>query len=359
MARTYTLCRLFGVEIRMHVSFLVLPLCFGWIYGARGLFVVGFVFTCVTFHELSHAVQARRCGLVVREITLYPIGGVANVQAFGHDPAQEWRTAIAGPLFNFISAALLYLPMRQWLGVSTLWHRDVIWQMSLDTWPKTFASCFWINPLLGVFNLLPAFPMDGGRILRSVLAQRLDYARATRIAVTLGRFLAILLGLLGLLSSPPHLLLIAIAVFIYMAASQEATVVAVRSALEPFRVSDIASRQYLALSAEATTAQVLDVLLRTPENEVPVMEGESLLGFLPRAEVIRAVRERRMDVPVRALVQRDVPALAPDDSLLAAYQAMEHSGYRTLPVMRAGQLLGVISFSDVSRVYAMMESPRR
>lgn len=355
---TYTLCQLFGIDIKMHISFLLLPLFFGWAYGVRGLFVVGFVFTCVTLHELSHALQARRFGLRVQEILLYPIGGVANLRSFGHRPSQEFATAMAGPLFNFVSAALLFIPVLHWLGASTLLHRDVIWQMSLDTWPKTFASCFWINPLLGLFNLLPAFPMDGGRLLRSALAQRLDYRRATRIAVRLGQCFAVGFAAWGLLSSPPNLLLVIIAFFIYTAASQERSALDVRAALEPVPVVEVCNRQYVALAGTATVGQALDVLLHTAQTDLPVVEGERLVGLVPRAAVIQAVRRRGVAASVQPLVRRDAPSVQVEESLMRAYQLMEHSGWQSLPVMREGQLLGLITLDDVSRVYAVLAAAR-
>ena len=356
MKRTYTLCRLFGIDIKMHISFLLLPLLFGWAYGVRGLFVVGFVFTCVTLHELSHSLQARRFGLRVQEILLFPIGGVANLRSFGHRPSQEFATAMAGPLFNFVSAGLLFLPVLHWLGAATLLHKDVMWQMSLDTWPKTFASCFWINPLLGLFNLLPAFPMDGGRILRSALAQRLTYQRATRIAVRMGHLFAVGFAAWGLLSSPPNLLLVVIAFFVYTAASQERSSVEVRAALEPIPVSEVCNRQYVALAASATVEQALDVMLHSAQMDMPVLDDGQLIGLLPRAAVIQTVRRQGPATPVRALLRRDVPLVQAGDSLMRVYQLMEQSGWKSLPVMHEGRLLGMITVDDLSRVYAVMSS---
>ncbi len=359
MKRTYTLCRLFGIDINIHISFLLLPLLFGWAYGVRGLFVVGFVFTCVTLHELSHSLQARHFGLCVREITLFPIGGVANLRSFGARPSQELATALAGPLFNFVSAALLYVPVRHWLGASTLLHRDVIFQLSLDTWPKTFASCFWVNPMLGLFNLVPAFPMDGGRILRSVLAQRLTYQRATRIAVKLGQIFAVLFGVWGLLASPPNLLLVVIAIFIYLAASQERSQVDVRTTLEPLRVADVLGRSYAALSVDATVGQALELMLRTGQEDFPIVDDERFTGLLPRAVVIQTLRERGPEVPVHQVRQRVVPTVRPATSLLSVYETMEQSGCKTLPVVQEdGRLAGLITWHDVSRAYAVMAPVR-
>ena len=358
MRRAYTIYRLFGIDINVHVSFVLLPLLFGWAYGARGLFVVAFVFACVTLHELCHSLQARRFGLGVQAITLYPIGGVASLRSFGTRPGQEMITAAVGPLFNFVSAGLLYLPMVHWLGASTLWRQDVMLQLSLDTWPKTFASCFWINPLLGLFNLLPAFPMDGGRMLRSLLARRFSYRRATEIAVTLGRGFAIAFGLVGLLSRPINVMLILIALFVYHAASQERTRVFLRSSLEGFRVGQVMPRQVQTVSPHATLAHVMEQMFQTRQEDFPVLDGDQLVGFVPRSVLVQALHvqpHEAADRPVAEVMLRQiltVPALAP---LTLAQSLMESSGWRALPVVdNQERFVGMITVEDLARVYHVM-----
>lgn len=219
--KSFQLCRIFGIRVKAHVSFLILPLFFGFLYGkdhgfdigVRAFVLVILVFACVLGHELSHSVMARRLGVSVPEINLYLIGGVASMQRIPREPSREFLISIVGPFFNFVLAAVLYYPMLALMG-----PRD-LFSPSLDTWPRTFANVFWANPVLGAFNLLPAFPMDGGRILRAALAGRLDYPKATAVAVFLGHFFAILLALLGIWRH--HWMLLLVAVFVFTSASAE------------------------------------------------------------------------------------------------------------------------------------------
>ena len=181
--------------------------------GSRASCLVLLVFVCVVGHELSHSLCAKRFGIRVPVITLYPIGGVASMMRIPREPRQEFLVAIAGPLFNFVLAASFYFPLLLILG------RDVLWSPGLESWPRMIANVFWINPVLGAFNLIPAFPMDGGRILRSAMATRMDYLKATRISVSLGRIFAILFFFSGIYFKLWMLTLIA--GFVFFAASKE------------------------------------------------------------------------------------------------------------------------------------------
>lgn len=214
----------FGISIYIHNTFLILPILFFMTSGIRGVFLVLFVFSCVTMHELSHSLTAKKFGVGVKDITLFPIGGVASISSFPQKPSQEFLIALAGPMFNIVFAAVLFYPLYRVLGP------DVLFKPSLRTWPNAFAEAFWINPWLALFNLLPAFPMDGGRLLRSFLAQRLGFLRATQIAVGIGHFFALAFGIIGIMQG--NFILIIIAVFVYMAASTEGLQVEIREQIK-------------------------------------------------------------------------------------------------------------------------------
>jgi len=213
MRGSIRLFNILGVPIYVHITFLVLPVLFYLNAGIKGVFLILFVFSCVTVHELFHSVTAKRLGARVRGITLFPIGGAASIASYPKRPRHEFFIAITGPSFNILFAAIFFYPLYRILGPS------VLFKPSLQTWPQTIAYAFWINPSLALFNLLPAFPMDGGRILRAFLARRLSFRRATRIAVGTGSFFALLFGFIGIAYG--HIMLIVIAVFIYLAASSE------------------------------------------------------------------------------------------------------------------------------------------
>lgn len=226
MKSAIKLFTIFGVSIYIHITFLILPVLFFMSSGLKGLFIILFVFSCVTAHELCHSFTAKRFGVAVRGITLYPIGGVASISSYPEKPSQELLISIAGPAFNIIFSALLFYPLYKLLGSQTLF------KPSLRDWPHTFAYAFWVNPSLALFNLLPAFPMDGGRILRSFLAQRVSFRRATEIAVGIGHFFALVFAVAGFIYG--HLMLVVIAVFIYMAASSEEFQVELREMVKKF-----------------------------------------------------------------------------------------------------------------------------
>ena len=220
---SFRLFKLFDINVKIHITFILLPLLFGFLYtkdygiwvGFRAVVLVLLVFVCVLAHEFCHSLKAKKFGIFVPEITLYPIGGVASMHHIPRDPRQEFSISIVGPLFNFVSALILFLPFYFILG------KENLFSPSLESWPQTFANVFWVNPILGAFNLIPAFPMDGGRILRSLLARRMNFTKATQISVTLGYIFAILFVLLGVWKK--HWMLIFIAIFIYHAASIEQT----------------------------------------------------------------------------------------------------------------------------------------
>ncbi len=221
MLPSFRLIKIFDIDIRIHASFFILPAAvsffyardYGYIVGVRACTLILLVFACILGHELCHSLQARRFGILVPRITLYPIGGVAGLQRIPREPKQEFAISIVGPLFNFTLALLLFFPFYYWLG------RENLFSPSLDSWPKMWANVFWLNPVLGLFNLVPAFPMDGGRILRSLLARKMSYLKATLFCVNLGRIFAILFLLLGVFYKYWTLALVGL--FIYLSADSE------------------------------------------------------------------------------------------------------------------------------------------
>ncbi|MFN7171108.1 MAG: site-2 protease family protein, partial [Candidatus Omnitrophota bacterium] len=263
------LFKIWGINIDIHITFLLLPLIFGFHYGLRGVFIIFFVFFCVTIHELMHSLQAKRFGIRVEQIILLPIGGMASLRKMPDNPKEEFIVAISGPLFNIIFALIFFYPLYTLLGPEDFFHP------SLDTWARTFAYAFWINPLLAFFNLLPAFPMDGGRILRAFLAQRMNYKKATHIAVQLGHLFAILFIFFGIRYN--HLLLIVIAFFVYFAASQEGAQVDLRMVLKRFFVRDILNPNFISISPQTTINEILGLIFHTHQEDFPVVEGENLV----------------------------------------------------------------------------------
>jgi len=340
------LFKIFGISIYAHITFLILPLLFYVTSGVKGVALVLFVFTCVTVHELFHSVVAKRFGVAVRDITLYPIGGVASLGAYPEKPKQEFLIAIAGPAFNIIFSVALFYPLYAWLGPS------VLFAPSLATWRSTIAYAFWINPMLAAFNLLPAFPMDGGRILRAFLTRRFGLRRATQIAVGLGNFFALVFGIFGILNG--HLMLVVIAIFIYMAAVSEESQVNLRESIKGFYVKDVLSKNFYTVSEGATLGSVLEFMFKSHQEDFPVVENGRLAGFLTRSDIIARVHSGQTNVAVSDVMRRSFPVARPADTLAHIQRKMEEFRMKAIPVVQDGALLGVVTLEDISRVYAVM-----
>jgi len=231
MKGSIRLFNIFGISINIHITFLLL-LVFFLSGGIKWLALMIGVFCFVTLHEICHSLVARRYGIEVREITLLPIGGVASMTAMPEKPSQEFFISLAGPLFNIAVVAIFYYPMKSLLGPDVLFYRP----FSTATWPLTTAYLYWINLMLAIFNLIPAFPMDGGRVLRALLARRIGYGKATKIAVNLGHIFALGFAYFGIVDF--NIVLVAIAVFIYTAASNEGHQTDVKEALRKFKIGE-------------------------------------------------------------------------------------------------------------------------
>lgn len=268
-------------------------------------------------------------------------------------PKEEFKISIAGPLFNVTFALVLFLPAYFLLGPENLFHPGI------ETWPKTFAYAFWINPILAVFNLLPAFPMDGGRILRSFLADRMDYGKATRIAVGFGHTFAVLFGFVGLISSPPNIILIIIAFFIFIAASQEGMQVDLRLTLRRFSVKDVLPEQFVSVSPSTPLSEVLGLTMHSHQEDFPVVQDGKIKGLLTRSDIILTIHQFGVQKLVKDVMRTDFPVVQVKDPLIKAHRLMEEWQLKAIPVMRREEVAGIVSLEDISRVYLLMSTSKR
>jgi Zn-dependent protease len=284
MSWSLPIFRIAGIQLRMHITFLLL---IGWLgfgyYVAGGsalaagrmLFIL-LLFLCVVLHEFGHALAAKAFGINTPDITLLPIGGVARLERMPEKPTQELVIAIAGPLVNVAIALGLFVSG----GWRSFTNPGMIESSSL------IAQLLAINILLVLFNLLPAFPMDGGRILRALLATRLSYVRATQVAASIGQGFAFVFGFIGLLWNP---FLIFIALFVYIGASQEAALAQMKDVSRRFPVSSAMVREFRTLSKDSSLQEAVDALLATSQHDFPVVdEGGNVAGILTRHDLIAA-----------------------------------------------------------------------
>lgn len=353
MSFSFRLARLFGTDVKVHATFLLL---LGWFWvdaereggveaaGMVTLFIL-LLFLCILLHEFGHILMARRFGIRTPDVLLLPIGGVARLERMPEEPRQELLIALAGPLVTLAIAAALYFYLHATGG-----NPGYPWESSND--PTVVEALLVSNTYLLLFNLIPAFPLDGGRVLRSLLSMRLPHVRATRIAARIGQTAAVIGGFYGVYEG--HFLWAVIALFIYVTASQEAQVVAAREAVRARKVEEVMNTSLSALAEEATIGQVLPVLSRGVQETYPVLDLEGrVVGSLSREGLIRGVSERGTEAPIRDLIERTPPVLQRGQNLEVALGALEQSGRAMLPVVdEGGRLIGFFTALEVRALWA-------
>jgi Zn-dependent protease/CBS domain-containing protein len=360
MRWSFKVARVGGIEVRIHVTFFLLLAVFASFYGAQGgasgtvKIVIFFllIFLCVLLHELGHAFAAKAYGIRTVDITLLPIGGVARMERMPEKPAQELVVAIAGPLVNVvIAAALLFV-----LAVTG----NLDFGEVLD--PTRFNALWallYTNVMMVVFNLIPAFPLDGGRVLRALLATRLSYERATQIAATVGQALALLMGIWAFSKGPASLALIAI--FIYLGAESEASFVQMRHATSGIPVSSAMVTRFETLNSRATLDQAVDALLGSSQHEFPVLDDNGgFAGLLTKHDLLVALRKAGPETPVNDVMLTGLPTLVPHMSLDRAFSKMKEANVTALPVVdNAGQLIGLFTTENVSELIMVQSALKK
>ncbi|MBE7468386.1 MAG: site-2 protease family protein [Anaerolineales bacterium] len=349
-----------GITIRMHITFpLILiwgALQFGvftgggWSGAIFGLIVTFLLFAIVVLHELGHSLAALRYGVPVKQIVLLPIGGVAELGRMPEKPIQEFVIAIAGPLVNFALAIILApLGLALGQGFGGWPPADLFDNLGQLSFNAIFNYVFVSNLFLGIFNLLPAFPMDGGRVLRALLATQVSYQRATSIAVTIGQTLAWMLGLYGFLNG--NFFTILIAVFIFSGAEAERQLVQTRSVLGDLMVEQAYSRRVQTLTPQSSLRDAVKLTFDSFQADFPVCEGEQLVGLLTYTRLLEALDQHGPNVPVGKVMLTHVSPVAPDDNLFAAQQRLAESNLEALPVVADGRFLGLLTNRDIGEVY--------
>jgi Zn-dependent protease/predicted transcriptional regulator len=352
------IARVGGIDIFIHLTFVLLV---AWVAIARyaehqslaeaayGLTFILSVFAIVVLHELGHAMAARWFGIPTRDITLYPIGGVARLERIPEDPKQEFIVAIAGPLVNVVLASLLYLLLSQVPDPAVLDRVEKVGS-------KLMAELFWVNVGLVVFNMIPAFPMDGGRVLRAVLAMFLPHVRATQIAATLGQAFAFVLGFWGLMSGSP--IPIFIAFFVWMAAAQESHHVSVKSALAGVPVSDAMITRYQTLQPNQPLRDVVELILSGFQQDFPVTRQGEVVGMLTRNDVVERLKSQGEEIPVEQAMTSHFSTADPFETLERAFFRLQECECHSMPVIHRGQLVGLLTPENVGEFLMLRDAIR-
>lgn len=363
MSWSLKIARIAGINVYLHWTFLIL---LAWIFLAslntgqstsEALTGVGFVLAllaCVVLHEFGHALAARRYGIQIQRITLLPIGGLAMLEKMPEKPSQELVVALAGPAVNVVIAVLLYLfmmlagmelPTSQWEDPSQIHPGDFF-----------LPNLLMVNVLLFAFNLIPAFPMDGGRVLRALLSMRYDRATATNIAAKIGQFLAIGFVFFGFMYD---FWLIFIGLFIYLGASGEASYETQRSLLSRLTVQDVLMHQFTPLHAWETIGKAVEILLDGQEKEFIVTEENQIIGTISRDDIIKGLQLLGREERLKRIVNPNWIRLSADMQLNEAYEQMARNKLSICPVFGPfGELVGVLNQENILEA-VMVESARQ
>ena len=362
MGNSFKVGRVFGIDVKVHWTFFLLLAFFALVgyQGSGGSLlgalvtsaVVVALFLCVLLHEFGHSLVARRLGIGVPDITILPIGGLARLASLPDEPWDEVKIALAGPLVNavlapvFVGAALL-------LGADPFASTNPL--LGNGALSEILLYLGYLNVALVVFNLLPAFPMDGGRVLRGLLATRLGTVRATDISSTVGQVFAGALFLFGILGG--QILIALVAAVIFFGASDEARMVRRRETTRGLSVSDVmgTKRRTETVSPYHNIGQVLDAVVHGYQEDFPVVdEHGKLVGMLTRDEIFSAARSADRYADVRDLMKTSVRAIQPHADLFSeGYRILQESGLRAIPVVENGELVGMLTVDDVSRAHLL------
>lgn len=349
-----------GIGVYVHSTFLILIAWITWSYWqtAQNLVAVaegvGFVlalFGCVLLHELGHALAARRYGIKTRDITLLPIGGVARLDHMPDDPTQEMIVAIAGPLVNVVIAVALFSGLLVSGGFSS------IETMSVAS-GAFFTRLIAVNIILVVFNMLPAFPMDGGRVLRAFLAMQMDHAKATQIAANVGQVMALGFGFLGLLFNP---FLIFIALFVWIGAAQEAGAAQIKSAISGMSVREAMIRDFQTLRPTDVLQDAVDLTLSGSQKDFPIVENDTMLGLLTQSDLLTALTSSAPNCAVTDFMKTELEMVDPNALLESVLFHMEQSQTHTIAVGEQGKLIGMLTMDNIGellRIQAALEDGR-
>jgi Zn-dependent protease/predicted transcriptional regulator len=347
--------RFAGINVFMHLSFLLLV---GWValmhwqqgqslYSALiGVLFILSIFTCVVLHEYGHALMARRYGIPTRDIILLPIGGLARLQKMPSQPIQEFWVALAGPAVNIVIALLLFI----WLRLTASW--EPFQNLTVTTGPF-LERLMAVNLFIVVFNMIPAFPMDGGRVLRAIMATRLPYGRATQIAVSIGKGMAVLFAFTGFFYNP---FLLLIALFVWFGATQEASMVQIKSAFVGIPVRQVMIRNFNVLHAENSLSDAVELTLAGSQKDFPVLRNGSLAGMLTQSDLLNALSNKEMHSTVASVVQSDFVSVDALEMIESALAKLRDCACNTLPVVLEDRLVGLVTRDNLGEYLRFQEA---
>ena len=338
---------IFGIPVELHISFLILII---FIYLIALLNVIPYVnlltavlitliFATVVIHELSHCYVAKRYGIKIKRIVLLPIGGISEMEEIPDDPSEELRIALAGPLSNLVIAVLFYFILILSKNYLSIVLAGALYYFII------------VNLLLGLFNLLPAFPMDGGRILRAFLAERMSLIRATRISASIGKQFAIVMAIIGVFF---NFLLILIAVYVYLGAESEYRSVLLSTLLENDKVQDVMTTDVHTLNPDNTVKEALKVMFKEKHMGYPVTQDGKLVGIITFHDISKIPEDER-ETSIKDIMTTDLILSKPDEELIETIEKLNKYRIGRVPVVEDDQLVGIVSKTDLTNTLQKKE----
>ncbi|MEM2924551.1 MAG: CBS domain-containing protein [Methanocellales archaeon] len=347
------------IPIYLHITFLLILPFLAWVFASNPFplgfgneplplevkFILGIVtaislFACVLLHEIGHSLVALKYGIKIRSITLFLFGGVSALEELPREPRVELRVSIAGPATSLGLALLFYASNKVF----------AIFGSTFATFTLLLAL---MNLILAAFNILPAFPMDGGRILRAFLASRISYARATRKAALLGKLFAFIFGLFGFLLG--DIILLIIAFFIFVGASEEETTVIAASLLEGVKVRNIMSADVFSIPPSINVSELLEIMLKKKYMGYPVVEKGLLLGIVTFNDVQKISNSQHSSTKVEQIMSRNIVSISPEDDAATALKLMNRYNIGRLIVKEGNSMVGIITKTDLIKALALLE----
>lgn len=341
-----------GIPIELHITFILLMVAvFVLSYPQLYLFLlVMFLFVFVVIHELSHSIVAKHYGIRVRKIVLYPIGGASQIEELPEKPSIEWRMAIAGPIISLVIGIVL-------LTLNTILSGKPPSLPSLTTTGNLLLDLGVLNIVLGAFNLIPAFPMDGGRVFRALLAERMKFSDATRYASFIGKLLAIIMAAVGILY---NFWLVLIGMFIYIGATEETESTIVSNTLARVRVKDVMYPEVASATPETTLTEALEIMFKARYHDILIEKDGSFDGIVTWNEIMKIKPEQRGELRVQELPKKQISVFT-DESVLEAYKIMSNNKIDLVPVVDRGSptmVVGAITSEGIAYAYQKAKSLR-
>jgi stage IV sporulation protein FB len=341
MTWSFPIARIAGTVVKVHVTFLLLLGVFLVAGGVAAVIMILAIFACVVLHEFGHVAMAKRFGVNTPDVILLPIGGLARLERMPEEPKQELLIALAGPAVTLALAAIFYMVLRAGGTTPPLLPNLTVAGDSL------LSDLYRINVLLLLFNLIPAFPMDGGRVLRAILASRQGLPKATRIAASVGQILAFGLGFAALMSG--NMLLLLIAFFVFLGAGTEAAAVETRAAGRGLTVREMMVTDFRTLPSWATLRDAAELLVASDQREFPIVDNAGEVeGILSRDDLVKGLSQKGADAPARSALSASSPPVPASLSFEAALATLQSSGRSALPVIENGRLIGLLTKDNIT-----------